>query len=62
VQLSNKWIQDQIDEPLPQIAVANAPENKPETAEPLTAVIVIPITVVFLSALLFYGLRKKQGL
>jgi hypothetical protein len=59
VQLSNKWIQDQIDEPLPQIAVANAPENKSVTAEPITAVIVIPITVVFLSALLFFGLRKK---
>ena len=59
VQLSNNWIQDQIDEPLPQIAVANAPENKSVTAQPLTAVIFIPITVVFLSALLFFGLRKK---
>jgi hypothetical protein len=61
LQLSNKWIQDQIDEPLPQIVVANAPENKSVTAEPITAVIVIPITVVFLSALLFLGLRKKHG-
>ncbi|MFC2043243.1 phosphodiester glycosidase family protein [Chloroflexota bacterium] len=61
VQLSNKWIQDQIEEPLPQIVVANAPENKSGTAQPLTAVIVIPITVVSLSALLFFGLRKKHG-
>jgi hypothetical protein len=59
VQLSNKWIQDQIEEPLPQIAVANTPENRAKTAEPITAVIFIPITVVFLSALLFFGLRKK---
>jgi len=62
VQLSNEWIQDQINGSLPQIAVANAAENKSGTVEPVTtAIIIVPITIVFLSALLFFGLRKKQG-